>query len=201
MNEAFFHALFWILLAGMMVIRAFSSLQLRRAGAGVLPDAQAVQHEGRAAFIARVLAFFALIGMLVAYAVDPPWMRQLELPLPPLVRLAAFALGLAFQALWLWAQTLLGRQWSAQVELRQSHHLIRVGPYGWVRHPLYAALGGVSIALGLVTANWLFIGFAVLVLAFIPVRILREEKMLRSGLPDYATYAASVRYRLVPGIW
>ncbi len=201
MIDALFHILFWILLAGMMVIRVLSTLQLRRSGQRFVPDAKAVQQEGRLAFAARVLGFFAVIGLLVAYAVDPPWMQGLDLPLPPALRGIGFALGLGGEAVWFWAQTLLGRQWSAQVELRQSHHLIRSGPYGWVRHPLYAALGGVTIALALVTANGLFAGFAVLILFFLPVRILREEKVLLEGLPEYAAYAASVRYRLVPGIW
>jgi protein-S-isoprenylcysteine O-methyltransferase Ste14 len=28
-----------------------------------------------------------------------------------------------------------------------------------------------------------------------------EERALLAGLPDYADYAARVRYRLVPGLW
>jgi protein-S-isoprenylcysteine O-methyltransferase Ste14 len=28
-----------------------------------------------------------------------------------------------------------------------------------------------------------------------------EERALVEGLPDYADYAARVRYRLVPGLW
>jgi protein-S-isoprenylcysteine O-methyltransferase Ste14 len=28
-----------------------------------------------------------------------------------------------------------------------------------------------------------------------------EERTLIAGLPDYAEYAARVRYRLLPGLW
>jgi protein-S-isoprenylcysteine O-methyltransferase Ste14 len=33
------------------------------------------------------------------------------------------------------------------------------------------------------------------------VRTRIEEHTLTTGLPDYADYAARVRYRLVPGLW
>jgi len=201
MPDSLFHALFWVLLAGLLAIRALSALQLRRADERFLPDAQAVRQEGSAAFVARLLAFFLLIGVLVAFAINPPWMQRLDLPLAPAAHWAGFALGLGSLVIAGWAQTLLGRQWSAQVALRADHQLIRRGPYARVRHPMYAALAGVSIALALLTANWLFVGFGLLVLTFLPVRILREEKMMLEGVPGYADYTRAVRYRLLPRIW
>ena len=33
------------------------------------------------------------------------------------------------------------------------------------------------------------------------LRILDEEKMLRSDLDGYTDYVRTVRYRLVPGLW
>jgi len=33
------------------------------------------------------------------------------------------------------------------------------------------------------------------------VRVRIEERALVEGLPDYADYAARVRYRLLPGVW
>src|SRR4030067_916718 len=143
MPDALFHILFWVLLVGLFVIRALSALQLRRSGERFLPDAQAVRQEGTPVFIARLLAFFLLIGVLVAFAINPPWIQRLDLPLAPALRWAGFALGLGSLALWAWAQTLLGRQWSPQVALRADHELIQSGPYPWVRHPPYAALAGV----------------------------------------------------------
>ena len=201
MNDVLFHTLFWVLLAGLFVLRGLSAFQLRRTGQRFLPDSQAVRQEGTAAFVARLLAFFLLVGLLAAFAVNPPWMQRLDVPLAPVFRWIGFALGLGSLVIWGWAQTLLGRQWSAQVELRAEHELIERGPYAWVRHPLYAGLAGVSIALALVTANGLWVGFALLVLAFLPVRILREEKMMLAGVPGYADYTQAVRYRLLPRIW
>ena len=107
-SDALFHGLFWSLFAGPMVIRVLSVLQLRKAGEGFIPDAQAIKHEGRAPFAARVLVFFLLIGVLVAHAINPPWMRALDLPLPGSAHWVDFGLGLLGLATWVWAQATLG---------------------------------------------------------------------------------------------
>jgi protein-S-isoprenylcysteine O-methyltransferase Ste14 len=200
-GDALFHGLFWALFGGIMVIRVLSVLQVRRAGERFTPDAQAVKQEGRLAFSVRVVAFLFLIGMLVAYALNPGWMRGLDFPLPGAAHWVGFGLGLLGLATWAWAQVTLGRQWSAQVQLREEHQLVTGGPYAWVRHPLYAALVGISIAFALVTANWLFAAFGVLAIGFLPSRILHEEKMMKEGVPGYGEYSARVRFRLLPGVW
>jgi protein-S-isoprenylcysteine O-methyltransferase Ste14 len=70
--------------------------------------------------------------------------------------LAAYWLGLvmvlAGLAFAVWARVYLGRNWSATVTVKQDHELVRTGPYGVVRHPIYAgillALLGTAIAIG-----------------------------------------------------
>ena len=46
-------------------------------------------------------------------------------------------LGLAFAA---WARNVLGHNWSGRVIVQSNHQLITVGPYAYVRHPLYTGL-------------------------------------------------------------
>ena len=59
------------------------------------------------------------------------------------------AAGLAFAV---WARVYLGRNWSGTVTVKQDHELIRSGPYGFVRHPIYTglllAMLGTAIAIG-----------------------------------------------------
>jgi protein-S-isoprenylcysteine O-methyltransferase Ste14 len=43
-------------------------------------------------------------------------------------------------ALAIWARTILGRNWSATVTVKQDHTLVRSGPYSAVRHPIYSGL-------------------------------------------------------------
>src|ERR1051325_2865364 len=45
-------------------------------------------------------------------------------------------LALAGAILTLWARLSLGANWSAQVEIKNNHRLIRRGPYAFVRHPI-----------------------------------------------------------------
>ena len=74
------------------------------------------------------------------------------------------------------------------------------GPYRLVRHPAYVGeltmVGACTAAAEHVAALLLF----PLTVALIVPRILAEERLL-DDTPTYASYAARVRYRLVPGVW
>ena len=200
-NETLFHGLFWGLLGGLMLVRALSVVQVRRSGARFTPDREAIEREGRGTFAIRFVGFFFVIGVLVAYALNPTWMRAMDLPIPSVARWVGFVIGLLGVGIAGWAQVTLGRQWSAQLQLADGHKLVTGGPYAHIRHPIYAALIAVSIGFGLVTTNWLFIAFGVLSIAMSIARIPREEKMMRQGVAGYVDYAAKVRFRLLPGIW
>jgi protein-S-isoprenylcysteine O-methyltransferase Ste14 len=187
--ETLFRTLFWILLGGVLVMRIYFSLQVRRAGERLLPDRAAVAREGRVAFAVRFVAFFVLLAFLVLYALDVPWLRVLLIPLPPWLRWAGFALGLVSLAWWTWTQAALGTQWSAQLQLREEHHLITTGPFARVRHPLYTAMLGIAIAFALVTAHWVFVAFGILSIAGLFSRVPREEQMMLEEFgPEYVAY-------------
>jgi len=200
-SDTLFHGLFWGLLGGLMLVRVLSVVQVRRSGARFTPDKQAIEREGRIAFAIRFVGFFFLIGVLVAFALDPAWMRAMDISVPPAAHWVGFIVGLLGVAIAGWAQITIGRQWSAQLQLTEGHQLVTSGPYAYIRHPIYAALVAVSIAFALVTANCLFIGFGILSIAVSIDRIPREEKMMLEGVPGYADYAAKVRFRVLPGIW
>jgi protein-S-isoprenylcysteine O-methyltransferase Ste14 len=40
----------------------------------------------------------------------------------------------------IWARRHLGKNWSAEVTIREEHKLIRTGPYRYIRHPIYTGL-------------------------------------------------------------
>jgi protein-S-isoprenylcysteine O-methyltransferase Ste14 len=177
-TDTLFRILFWILLSGVLVMRVYFAIQVRRAGERILPDKQAVKREGRGAFAFRVVAFLLLIAWLVLYALNPSWMQALAIPLPAWLRWAGVALGLASLGLWTWTQVLLGKEWSPQLQLRGEHHLVTSGPYAWVRHPLYTAMFGWAVSVALVTANWVFVALAALSIVGMITRAPREEQMM-----------------------
>jgi protein-S-isoprenylcysteine O-methyltransferase Ste14 len=56
---------------------------------------------------------------------------------------------------------------------------------------------GVPLLLG----SWWGVAIAPVFAVLFAIRARIEERALVEGLPDYADYAARVRYRLVPGLW
>ena len=177
-TESIFRVAFGVLIVGVMVMRIYFTLKVRRAGERVMPDREAVEREGRGMFAVRVILGFILLGWLVLYTLNPTWMRVLSVPFPDWLRWLAFALGLASLGFWSWTQVALGKEWSPQLQLRKDHHLVTTGPYARIRHPLYTAMFGYGTSLALVTANWFFIVFAIVTIAGLCARVPKEEKMM-----------------------
>ena len=177
-TESIFRVVFWVLFAGVLIMRIYFALRVRRAGERVMPDRQAIEREGRGMFAVRVLMFLILLAWLVLYAIYPPWMEALSVPFPGWLRWLGFALGLASLGFWAWTQVALGKEWSPQLQLREEHHLVTTGPYARIRHPLYTAMIGYGTSLALVTANWVFVAFAVAVIAGLFARVPQEEQMM-----------------------
>ena len=74
------------------------------------------------------------------------------------------------------------------------------GPYGWIRHPIYAGWLLVTFAVPLMTATRL--AFAAAAAVYLLVAIPLEEGTLRRTAPEpFRRYAARVRWKLLPGVW
>jgi protein-S-isoprenylcysteine O-methyltransferase Ste14 len=180
---------FWFLIVGVIGMRIYFSLQVRKAGERVMPDQQAIQQEGKGMFAARVVMFFLLLGWFVLYAINPTWLGFLAIPLPAWLRWFGFFLGLVSLGFWIWTQVALGKEWSPQLQLRQEHHLVTDGPYTHIRHPLYTAMMGFAAGLALLTANWVFLVLAVLIILGLIARVPKEEQMMLDEFEDqYKAY-------------
>jgi protein-S-isoprenylcysteine O-methyltransferase Ste14 len=90
---------------------------------------------------------------------------------------------------------------SALVEVGAEQRVVSTGPYGHVRHPMYAGalllLVATPPALGSLAALPLVLALG----AVIVVRLRDEEHLLSAELPGYGEYCRRVRYRLVPRVW
>ena len=74
------------------------------------------------------------------------------------------------------------------------------GAYRLVRHPIYAAhiLGTIGFLIS--HRTWLNLTAVLVALVTQTARIFYEERLLLQ-VPEYARYAASQRWRLIPGLW
>ena len=101
-----------------------------------------------------------------------------------------------------WSFHALGRYFTFTVTTSSDQPVIVDGPYRLIRHPGYAAVLLVIVAVGLLLGNWwsLVCLTATVAGAFV-LRIRVEERALVHDLGDgYRSYAATHK-RLVPFIW
>jgi len=100
-----------------------------------------------------------------------------------------------------WARRHLGAYWSGTVTLKEGHKLIRSGPYGLSRHPIYTgivfAFAGTVIATGEVRS----LVAAAAILIAIAIKIRDEERLLQKHFPEeYLLYSREVKM-IIPKIW
>ncbi|PYI77399.1 MAG: hypothetical protein DMF04_06350 [Verrucomicrobia bacterium] len=91
----------------------------------------------------------------------------------------------------------LGRRFGVRPALRE---LVRRGPYQIVRHPMYLSYIIADIGYNLQEWNFVTVILVLFGWASLIFRIHAEERVL-SRDPGWPAYVASVRYRLLPGVW
>jgi protein-S-isoprenylcysteine O-methyltransferase Ste14 len=103
-------------------------------------------------------------------------------------------IGVAFTQI---SRLYLGRHFGL---LPANRGVVSSGPFRLIRHPIYS--GWLFLIIGYVMAypTPRNIGIPVLSLPFLIWRMDLEEKLL-SHDPEYRTYVAKTRYRLIPGIY
>ena len=102
----------------------------------------------------------------------------------------------------LWSFHTLGQYFTFTVQTSSDQPVIADGPYRVIRHPSYAGLFLVIMAVGLFIGNWFsLVCLTVAIAGGLVFRIRVEERALMQNLGDgYRDYAATHK-RLVPFIW
>jgi len=100
------------------------------------------------------------------------------------------------------ARSALGANWSLVARMHQEHSLVTSGPFAYARHPIYAALLLMLLAITAAFSNWDNLLLALPFFAIgTAIRVREEERMLRGLFGQaYDDYAARVK-RFVPGIF
>ena len=108
-----------------------------------------------------------------------------ERPLPvwrALLSIALFAIAAALS--WTSSHALRG-QLRIDAGLGADHKLVRSGPYGLVRHPIYTSMLVVLCATAVIVTPWsLFLLSLILLVVGTEIRVRTEEKLLASHFGD-----------------
>jgi protein-S-isoprenylcysteine O-methyltransferase Ste14 len=178
----------------------FAAIFLLRKSPPKAPDAKRDKR-------ASVGIFLQMIGYFLVFF-QPPHRPFL----PPVAALsgiagivfAIFTVGIAAASGWLIqaSVTTLGKQWAMRARLVEDHKLITVGPYAYIRNPIYTGMLGMLIATGLATEHWIALLIAIVVFgAGLVIRVRVEEKLLRDQFgTEFDEYAKRVP-AVIPGIY
>jgi protein-S-isoprenylcysteine O-methyltransferase Ste14 len=130
----------------------------------------------------KLLAVIGTYAMLPLTAVPLTWSPDWLLAIVSVGIIVAYSFVC-------WALLTLRRNFSIFPEARE---LVRTGPYGLVRHPLYTAYICTYLFLALPRIGPLALILAAAGITAEVLRSRREEVVLRQAFPEYAGYAATV---------
>ena len=137
----------------------------------------------------RPLGLAGIAGFLT-YMLNPRWMSWSSLLLPSWLRWLGILSGLTAGALIVWTFRALGPNLTDTVVTRRIHTLVTNGPYRFVRHPFYVAVGLAVLGNGLAAANWFLFATGVTSLCLLILRTSREEERLFQRFGDeYRLYS------------
>ena len=144
---------------------------------------------GAAARLLRwpVMLVQTVIFMAIGIALWHPVPINLSTSLHILILILGCLLYFPGIALYLWGYRTLGRMFGISsgfgASLYQDHKLIRMGPYKYVRHPMYLAVILAAFGALLIFRTWAMVLFAPLSLGVI-LRARREDDLLAEEFGD-----------------
>jgi protein-S-isoprenylcysteine O-methyltransferase Ste14 len=129
------------------------------------------------------------ILMAFVFRLPPETPPNLARLLPALI-LGPLAVVLSWSSV-----THLGKQFRIHAGLYEDHELVRTGPYGLVRHPIYTSMLSMLLCSLLVLTPWTWAAVALaLFLVGTEIRVHTEDKLLESRFGEEARrYQSSVK--------
>ena len=193
----------WMFLAEMVLLSAATVAWLAKYDPGLLKERMGNPIQKGQAKQDKVFMLTLLViwhGWIVSMAFDVERWHLSEAPIWVMYTGAALIL-LGFLAV---LRTFRENSFAApviKIQEERGQRVIDTGPYGFVRHPMYAGAFLYVLGTPLVLGSWIGLALVPVVMGLLIVRIFIEEAALRKGLPGYEEYTTRVRYRLMPRIW
>ena len=128
------------------------------------------------------------------------WSRNLLGEMPLALTVIGEAMALASMLFAMWSMN-VNRFAARTIKVEAGQTVISIGPYRFVRHPLYAGAAILWVFSPLALGSSVTLPAFVLLVFFYVIRLLNEEKVLRKELPGYIEYCKKTRFRLIPFVW
>lgn len=180
-----FRLIFFGIFAAGLAISTYYRRLARKSG-----EVIARRREGTLAVILRAAMAVPLLAVILLYSFLPRSLDWSAVAVPTWVRWLGAAVGVACLPLMWWVFRSIGANISETVLTKTGHKLVTVGPYRWVRHPLYAVALLEILALSLIAGNWLMallwlIGVLVFRYVVIPIE---EANLIAAFGVEYERY-------------
>lgn len=155
-------------------------------------------HKLRETALIRLAGGAVVLAYLYVFLPDTGYF-DFNIPIP--LRLIGAGLMLAGDILFIALYAELGRQWSAELEIKDSHKLVTTGIYQWLRHPMYTGFLAFGIGLVLLSANVYGCAYLIITSILIAVRLKAEEDLMIEVFgEEYTEYKARTA-ALLPGFF
>ncbi len=149
----------------------------------------ALKEEGWYILVTIAISWYGNLIVAGLYLLDPQWMLWSYLYLPAELRILGVVIASVLIPYTYWIGKTLAENYSDTLQIQEKQALITTGPYGRVRHPIYASAIYFLGALVLVSDNFLFLIILVLIIPGLYRRLKKEERMMISQFgSEYVDY-------------
>ena len=116
----------------------------------------------------------------IAYALL--WQGHFWSTVVPTWRFALSVIFLGLAGLLSWTGTrALGQQWRFDAGLSADHELVTIGPYRFIRHPIYCSMLCLALGIGFMVTPWpLLLLSTILLIIGTEIRVRIEDRLLAS---------------------
>lgn len=176
----------WLILLIWVTFGAVRIYYRSRGRAQRLEEEQQPQGKERFGGWVSIVLMIGILGMLITVILyvttllfHIPYILDFQFPLPEILRWVGVVMGFMTVPLLIWIHRTLGKYYAAQLELKEEHQLITVGPYSRMRHPMYTVFILLTLSMGLISSNLLISLFCLMVVLSFPIIARKEEAMLK----------------------
>lgn len=147
--DSIFRVIFLLVFLTSVGISGFYRRRARLSGE-VIPR----RAEGSIILILRMGMALIVAVSFFAYIFAPSWLSWSHWYLPLWIRFLGVIVAILCLPAIRWMFVSIGNNISETILTKSTHQLVMVGPYRWIRHPLYTFALLEMFALALVASNW-----------------------------------------------